>query len=72
MGDQPAPSPPPQPRTPTVPGTLPARRGRAPEVEASRPRSKLLERELFGWVVFAVIIIVAMAAAWGTYIVLRQ
>jgi len=27
---------------------------------------------MFGWAVFAVIIIVAIAAAWGTYIVLRQ
>jgi hypothetical protein len=77
MSDQPAPGPPPPPRTsPTASSTVPARRTTAPEgstrLPADGPRPKLLEREMFGWVVFAVIILVAIAAAWGTYIVLRQ
>jgi len=76
MGDQAAPQPAPPPSTPSAPSTVPAGRPQTPEGKApagsGSPHPKLLERELFGWVVFAVIVIVAIAAAWGTYIVLRQ
>ncbi len=40
---------------------------------AAKPEhTPLLQREIFGWLVFVVILVVAAAAAWGTYAILRQ
>jgi len=80
MDDQSVPSPEHPARAAAVPRTVPVERGErlganAPDALAQDPdgvRVKFFDREIFGWIVFAIILAVAAAAAWGTFIVLRQ